>query len=205
MVNPKIAGALYDFMGYLTTRDSDIVVGKHAVVYPIMDAFKDWAYDRGLDIDHADVRNWSIGEAMIEAVLLELDRLKAGVKGFVHKQVNGLIGRYGIVRNRWVKPTIYSVTLTSGDDVPKFTDEVVDAIIQKFGDAPQVELVKAWVPETYKKSKMKNAVVRGAVSGGKVAISYKRVGIAPEPVKQDQPFYELELQFTGPSFTEKLY
>ena len=204
MRDPKVAGALYDFMGYLTTRYDHLAVGATHNCVPLLDKFKDWAALRGLDIEAADVEGWSIGEALIEAVLQELDRLKSGIKGFVDKAVKRRIGKYALIRNRWTKINVYSVTLTKADDVPKFTDEIVDEIIQKYGDAPQVELVKVWVPDVYKKSKMKTRAVRGEISGGKVAITYKKVGIEREPTKQDKPFFELEFRFTGPNFTEKL-
>lgn len=54
-----VVGALYDFMGRLTTLDTPITVGSSIEVYDLMDAFQAWAKDRGLDINNADVEGWA--------------------------------------------------------------------------------------------------------------------------------------------------
>lgn len=54
-----IAGAVFDFMGYLTTHDEDIAVGRNSEVPPLLDRFKVWAAERGLDTDDADVMHWN--------------------------------------------------------------------------------------------------------------------------------------------------
>ncbi len=54
-----VAGALYDFMGYLTTRDDPITVGRSHEVYKLIEAFSAWSEERGLDVDGADVLSWT--------------------------------------------------------------------------------------------------------------------------------------------------
>jgi hypothetical protein len=53
-----IAGAVFDFAGYLTTRDETIKVGAKANAAPMADHVKQWAMQRQLDIDNADVEHW---------------------------------------------------------------------------------------------------------------------------------------------------
>lgn len=53
-----VVGALYDFMGRLTTLDEPITVSRSHTVYGVMDAFQAWATDRGLDINVADIQHW---------------------------------------------------------------------------------------------------------------------------------------------------
>lgn len=53
-----VAGALYDFMGRLTTLDEPITISREHTVYAILDAFKAWAADRGLNVEVADVSHW---------------------------------------------------------------------------------------------------------------------------------------------------
>lgn len=53
-----VAGALYDFMGYLTTRPDTIKVGSGETVYALMDAFTAWTKERGVSVGPAAVMNW---------------------------------------------------------------------------------------------------------------------------------------------------
>jgi hypothetical protein len=53
-----VAGALYDFMGYLTTGDRELVLSGHHEPYALMERFQEWAERRGLDIKDADVDDW---------------------------------------------------------------------------------------------------------------------------------------------------
>jgi archaellum component FlaC len=53
-----VAGALYDFVAWLTTRDTTVVVGKNFPVYAISEAIQEWAAKRGLSLDNANVENW---------------------------------------------------------------------------------------------------------------------------------------------------
>jgi hypothetical protein len=53
-----IAGALFDFMGYLTTRKERIVLSAADDAAPAVDAIRDFATKRGLSLDDAQVREW---------------------------------------------------------------------------------------------------------------------------------------------------
>ena len=53
-----IAGALFDFMGYLTSRKDRIVLSAADDAAPAADAIKDFATKRGLSLDDAQVREW---------------------------------------------------------------------------------------------------------------------------------------------------
>ncbi len=53
-----IAGAIFDFAGYLTTRDTVIEVGSTANASPVADLVEDWAALRGLSLEDAAVLSW---------------------------------------------------------------------------------------------------------------------------------------------------
>jgi hypothetical protein len=53
-----IAGALFDFMGYLTSRAERIVLSASDDASPAIDAIRDFAKKRGLSLDDALVREW---------------------------------------------------------------------------------------------------------------------------------------------------
>lgn len=53
-----VVGALYDFMGRLTTLDEPLTVSRGHTVYALLEAFQAWAEERGLDIRAADVARW---------------------------------------------------------------------------------------------------------------------------------------------------
>jgi len=53
-----IAGALFDFMGYLTSRKERIVLSASDDAAPAADAIRDFATKRGLSLDDAQVREW---------------------------------------------------------------------------------------------------------------------------------------------------
>jgi hypothetical protein len=55
-----IAGALFDFMAWLTTRDERLVLSSADEALPAVDAIKDFAKMRGLSLDDAMVQNWNI-------------------------------------------------------------------------------------------------------------------------------------------------
>ncbi len=55
---PVVAGAVFDFAGYLTTRDRVIEVGATANASPVADLVKDWAALRGLSLADAAVLSW---------------------------------------------------------------------------------------------------------------------------------------------------
>ena len=53
-----IAGALFDFMGWLTSRKKRIVLSSVDEASPAVDAIKDFAKMRGLSLDNAQVQTW---------------------------------------------------------------------------------------------------------------------------------------------------
>jgi hypothetical protein len=53
-----IAGAIFDFAGFLTTRPNTIEVGSTANAAPMADLVKEWAELRGLSLDDAAVLSW---------------------------------------------------------------------------------------------------------------------------------------------------
>jgi hypothetical protein len=55
-----IAGALFDFMGRLTTLDEPLTLsGKHEP-HRLLDVFGEWASERRLNTHDADVRRWHL-------------------------------------------------------------------------------------------------------------------------------------------------
>ena len=59
-----IAGALFDFMGWLTSRPKRIMLSSADDASPAVDAIKDFAKMRGLSLDDARVQDWQ--EALAE-------------------------------------------------------------------------------------------------------------------------------------------
>lgn len=55
---PAIAGALFDFLGCLTSRKPAMRVGSNADTAKVVDALAEWAKARGLSLDAADVKGW---------------------------------------------------------------------------------------------------------------------------------------------------
>lgn len=53
-----IAGAIFDFAGYLTTREKVIEVGSTAEAGPMADLVKEWSALRGLSLADAAVLSW---------------------------------------------------------------------------------------------------------------------------------------------------
>jgi len=57
-----VAGALYDFLGHLTSLDQNLVVGATAEASPALDELVRWAHQRGLPLDsqylNVRVRDW---------------------------------------------------------------------------------------------------------------------------------------------------
>lgn len=53
-----IAGALFDFMGYLTSLKKRIVLSASDDAAPAVDAIRDFAEKRGLSLNDAQVREW---------------------------------------------------------------------------------------------------------------------------------------------------
>lgn len=53
-----IAGALFDFMGHLTSRDEVLTLSATHLATPAVDALAEWAKKRGLSLDGARVEDW---------------------------------------------------------------------------------------------------------------------------------------------------
>ena len=62
-----IAGAIFDFMGRLTSLPEPLTVWAGADASPLLAVFSEWAADRGLNIDEADVRGWQRAMAEVDA------------------------------------------------------------------------------------------------------------------------------------------
>jgi hypothetical protein len=58
VAHPVIVGALFDFMGYLTSRKKRIVLSAADEAGPAVDAITDFAKMRGLSFDDARVQDW---------------------------------------------------------------------------------------------------------------------------------------------------
>ena len=54
-----VAGAVFDFAAFLTTLDQPVTLGAKVNAAPAADLVKEWASQRGLDIDQAIVRRWN--------------------------------------------------------------------------------------------------------------------------------------------------
>jgi len=59
VAHPVIAGALFDFMGWLTSRKERIVLSSANEASPAVDAIRDFAKMRGLSLDDAKVQDWN--------------------------------------------------------------------------------------------------------------------------------------------------
>lgn len=55
LVDDRIAGALFDFLGYASSGDKAVIKGNMA---PVVEALGEWAKLRGLSLDEADVKHW---------------------------------------------------------------------------------------------------------------------------------------------------
>lgn len=58
-IDGKIAGALFDFLGFLTTRDVPTTFGASHDATPAIELLAEWAKTRGLSLDDADVGGWN--------------------------------------------------------------------------------------------------------------------------------------------------
>jgi hypothetical protein len=57
-IDDIVAGALYDFLGYLTTRRTRITMSDRDEVGPAVDALVDWSKTRKINLDEARVKDW---------------------------------------------------------------------------------------------------------------------------------------------------
>ena len=72
VAHPVIAGALYDFMGWLTSRKERIVLSSADNASPAADAIKDFAKMRDLSLDNAQVETWREALAQPEPEMLTI-------------------------------------------------------------------------------------------------------------------------------------
>ena len=75
MNDSVIAGALFDFMGWLTSRKERIVLSSADEASPAVDAIRDFAKMRGLSLDNAQVQTWQEALAQPEQKPVAFDPL----------------------------------------------------------------------------------------------------------------------------------
>jgi hypothetical protein len=59
MDEKAIAGAIFDFAGFLTGRDEEIKLGGQNDCGHMIEEIRQWAKLRGLNLDEADVQGWN--------------------------------------------------------------------------------------------------------------------------------------------------
>ena len=55
----RIAGALFDFAGFLTSTEEGHTFGAKHDAAPMVDLLREWAAARGLSLDEANVMGWN--------------------------------------------------------------------------------------------------------------------------------------------------
>jgi hypothetical protein len=105
-----IAGALFDFMGWLTSRPKRIMLSSADDASPAVDAIRDFAKMRGLSLDDAQVQSWQ--EALTDSAL---DRMAENARelGLDYEPVQEPVGpepfgyfQYDIRLDAWVQNRI---------------------------------------------------------------------------------------------------
>lgn len=69
IIDDVVSGALFDFAGYLTTREGTMKVGAAHNAVPMVDRLKAWSTRRQINLDNANVANWDTAESLIDRVL----------------------------------------------------------------------------------------------------------------------------------------
>ncbi len=76
-----VAGAIFDFAGFLTTHKDKIGVGSSANAGPMVERIKEWSDKRGLSLENPDVFGWQMRTAqprkavkLSEEVMLDVCR-----------------------------------------------------------------------------------------------------------------------------------
>ena len=98
-----VAGAIFDFAGYLTTREKVIRVGSSAEASPMVDLITEWAKIRNLSIKEAKVKDWNrfikpideiftLNQVLICKTTKESVKVVYGNDGSTLKLDNGNIG-----------------------------------------------------------------------------------------------------------------
>ena len=55
-----VAGAIYDFAGFMTTRPVSVSIGASDACGPVVDLITSFAEKRGLDLEEAAVQSWNL-------------------------------------------------------------------------------------------------------------------------------------------------
>lgn len=55
-----VAGAIYDFAGFMTTRPVSVSIGASEACGPVVDLITSFAEKRGLDLEEAAVQSWNL-------------------------------------------------------------------------------------------------------------------------------------------------
>jgi len=80
-----IAGALFDFMAWLTSRPKRIMLSSVDDASPAVDAIRDFAKMRGLSLDDAKVQDWNTTPPQRTWVGLTDDDLETAMEGAIDK------------------------------------------------------------------------------------------------------------------------
>lgn len=92
-----IQGALFDFMGYLTTRPGVLELGDTRSPRDLLLHWEDWCRERGLEGYYADVEGWShhnLSEALIDVLVEARSEWKRVAPGMYEK------GKYTLTKGK---------------------------------------------------------------------------------------------------------
>lgn len=120
MTDKKIAGALFDFVGFLTTRPESVEVGSSSTVYGIHNLLIEWAKLRGLKLTEPDIEGWNANPKAFTTV----------------KEVSAIIGA-PTIRVLWGDDTVTEVSIIHQAELVHRMGLVIPT--KKFGDEPKVE------------------------------------------------------------------
>lgn len=97
-----IAGAIFDFLGFLTSRDARLALSRSDECSPAIFALEEWAALRGLCLNEANVKNWQ--EALAQPEQEPVKFLADGTR-FKVANVDSTCGIFGLpteLTGRWV-------------------------------------------------------------------------------------------------------
>lgn len=76
-----VAGAIFDFAGFLTSHKVMIEVGSCSNASPMVERIKEWSGNRGLSLENPDVFGWQMRTAQPrKAVRLTTDEIKEAIR-----------------------------------------------------------------------------------------------------------------------------
>jgi hypothetical protein len=102
-----VAGALFDFVGHLTTLPKTVKVGGSETVYDAMQELDKWAHKRGLDLSDANVDGWdkTAGEVTLEMLANEgIDdqrRVAGALRAFAKDFPQDMLSRPETALTKW--------------------------------------------------------------------------------------------------------